>query len=175
METTPTWLEVAHCAGSRFVFIVLSCTSPFLWNPTTHTRTQTTSSSSALSCLSLFPTLGLSDTFDILPPVYPATPPPRKQFLVSLVFLGVGVIGDSLLPVWGGHKVTWWCSVLLGSGGTLWQICGNDGHLIIESFIHFWSMGFQAAVINFFILTILFNMKGGAFSEKPTENYLPTL
>lgn len=87
METTPTWLEVAHCAGSRFVFIVLPCTSlcnfsdtllpPPSPPPPSHTSTTTSSSSSsALSCLSFFTSLGLDDPIsDIFPPTYPALPP----------------------------------------------------------------------------------------------------
>lgn len=72
METTPTWLEVAHRAGSRFVFIVLPGTSACRFygiactharphahahTPTPHTRTPTRHLYSlALACLSFLAT-----------------------------------------------------------------------------------------------------------------------
>lgn len=109
METTPTWLEVAHRAGSRFVFIVLSCTS--LCNisdtppPTSHTRAAATTTSSTLLHSSLVFSILLRHPWSQQSYVlYPAThvpscpSSPANGFLVSTVFQE-GAAGGAPLPV----------------------------------------------------------------------------
>lgn len=111
METSATWLEVAHRAGTRFVFIGLFCILQcnFL-TPRRRRRDHTHAPPPPPPPLSLAflpsykPPLAFGDvTSDTLPPTCPVVrfPPPAGQQLASILFrVHEGRPGDTRTAAW---------------------------------------------------------------------------